>query len=358
MKYITLNKDDPRLESYLLGTFDLNLRARLVPSLRQAELSRGEGGHPTLTFELTEKLKIQTPSFLKIFVKGARLDLLPLCLNPIISTCFVLSFHDQGFSFLKVGYAIFAILFFHSAVFFLNDYSDHLRGIDAVSARRGSQIIEKGFITAQFAKSFGTLMIVTGFLVGIPLVMASTFYVWVLAPLAPLSILGFCHRYFGLKYHGVGDFLIFICFGPLLTSTFSLAIAGTAPPEVFHLGILWGWLAVVVFQFKSFENLFADGLVRSGTFLSRLGFDQAKSFLIFQLISFCLVWISFAYWFQKPILWLAPVTVLIGFSFLVGQRIWRMRSPLSSNRIGLARHFLFWLTLGLPAFVLTLYLDT
>ncbi len=357
MEFLTLKKDDLRLEGVLRGTFDPGLRALPVRSFRAAEIARDQGLSDDLTFRLVKVEAISRPPFVQVLLTATRPELWPLTMYPLLSAlCLMLISGDQP-SLSKAVLAIFAVISLHASVFLMNDSSDHLKGLDAVSENRGSQLIQKGYLTAGQALQWAYVFLGLGVCLGLPVVLTAPAVLWWLAPLAPLAIVGFSHRRFGLKYWGIGDGLIFLCFGPLLTAGFALAVGGVLHPWVFHLGVIWGWMAVVVFHLRSFENLFADGLVRSGTFVSRLGFDRAKKFVAFQLLAFLIVWSSWFFELRSSWLWVPTVIYLGAVSYWHVGRILRMPSPLSSTRRDLAQAILLWLVFAPVILVGATYLD-
>ena len=108
---------------------------------------------------------------------------------------------------------------------------------------------------------------------------------------------------------------------------------------------------------RSFENLFADGLVNSGTFMSRLGFDRAKKFLALQMLAFLCVWASWSVQLDHSWLWL-PTVLYVGIvTLLEVRRILRLPSPLSSQRRYLAQRFLLWLVFAPVVLVGITFLD-
>lgn len=346
MEFVTVKKSDPLFESLMLGTFSKNQRALPVRSYRGIEVARDQDVLDQMTFELVPIEKVRYLPLWRILLKASRPELLPLSLYPLISVICLMVATNQIFFAGRALLAMLAIVSLHASVFLMNDASDHLKGLDAVSLNRGSRVIQNGHLTAKQMQNWAGVFLAWGALLGIPCVLLSARWLPFIAALAPLAMVGFNHRRFGLKYWGLGDGLIFLFFGPLLTAGFALATSTSVPFWIWHLGIIWGWLSVVIFQLRSFENIFADGLVRSGTFLSRLGFDHAKKFLAAQLVTFLLVWASWAVEIHKPWLWL-PTAIYVGaVCYLDISKIWMMRSPLSSVRKNMAQIFLFRLILA------------
>lgn len=356
-EFITLHRDDPRLDDVLRGTYATDRRALPIRSFRAAELARGQGAADHLTFRMLPLSEVKRPPFLQVLLTATRPELWPLTMYPLLSTLCLLLMMGESVSLLHAGLSILAVIALHASVFLMNDSSDHLKGLDVISETRGSQLIQRGFLTAQQALKWAYGFLILGVALGLPVVVSAPAILWWCAPVAPLAVIGFSHRRFGLKYWGIGDALIFLCFGPLLTVGFTLAVGSTVQPWVVHLGLIWGWLAVVVFHLRSFENLFADGLVRSGTFMSRLGFDRAKKFVAFQLLAFLVVWSSWFLELRSSWLWVPTVIYLGGVCYWQVGKILRMPSPLSSHRRGLAEQVLLWLVFAPVILVGATYFD-
>jgi 1,4-dihydroxy-2-naphthoate octaprenyltransferase len=336
--FLTLEQTDPRFESLILGTFSSRQRALPVPSFRGAEVSRGEGTSRHFTFELVELADLQIPPIWKIVLAAGRWELLPLSLSPLLSTFLLLDVFGETLSILKLVSSTLGVIALHASVFLINDGSDHLRGLEA-------KVIQKGWLTANQSLRWGRLLLIFGVLLGLPCILFSKGGLLLIAAFAPLAILGFNHRRFGLKYWGLGDALIFLAFGPMLVAGAALAVSGEIPLEIWHSGILWGWVAVAIFHLRNFERLFIDSQ-QSGTFLSRLGFDRAKKFLVVQMMALFLVWTSWTFELHHIWLWIPTVVYVGGVVALQILKISKIISPLSSLRQNLARDFLLRLLLA------------
>ncbi len=337
--FLTLERNDPRVEELLLGTFSKSLRALPVASFRSAEVARGEGALDQWTFEVVDVATLGAPPFWRALLAAVRWQLLPLTLSPLLSTFLLLAVFGDNLSPLKMLSAAFGVIALHASVFLLNDGADHLRGLEA-------PVIQRGWMTANDSIQWGRRFLVAGMVIGLPSVLLSTGGLYLIAAFGPIAILGFNHRRYGLKYWGVGDTLIFLAFGPLLTAGAALASAGHIPLAIWHSGVLWGWLTVTIFHLRNFEKLFVDSLQRSGTFLARLGFDRAKKFLFFQLAALGLVWMSWALELRHSWLWIPTVIYTGGVLWIHGQRLSRIISPLSSLRLRLAQDLMVRLLLA------------
>jgi 1,4-dihydroxy-2-naphthoate octaprenyltransferase len=90
----------------------------------------------------------------------------------------------------------------------------------------------------------------------------------------------------GAKYIALGDFVIFMSCGPLLTLGYSLLSMKMIDPNVTLLGCLYGVLAVIILHANNLNDLDSDKRLKVKTVATILGFQSSKVYMY-------LLWISF-----------------------------------------------------------------
>lgn len=330
MSFVTVEKNDPKALEYLKGSPDPSRIAIPVKGFRNSVQS------DFFTFQLVDRASVTAPSSFVVFLHAIRLDLCGLALGPWALAALYLLFQDTRVDwFWLVGTGL-LLLGLQSVAFLLNDISDHMRGLDWSSGQRGSQVLQKGWLKLVELESLSKIILAGSLLVGALLAVEHPLRGWVLGILALLLVSSFSFRKRGLKYLGLGDAVIFLGFGPLLMLGMFSKLDAWPWAFAVLVGGLCGWLAVLVFQLRQLETLFADGVIKTGTFISRLGFDRAKIFIIAEFVGFFL---ASAFAFEVlygPWLDVFALFALLPPFYLVARRILKAPSPLSSslNHIG------------------------
>lgn len=172
--------------------------------------------------------------------------------------------------------AFFAALFLQIGVNVLNDVEDHIKLIDLPGGPGGSQTLQKGWVTARELRVLGTLSLVVGALLGLPVVVE---YWRALLPLGAIALAGsfaYSSGPFGLKYRALGDLDVFLLCGPLLSYGFSWSAFGSSPAGVFYLGGFFGLLACGILHVNNIQDIPIDTQRGARTLASVLGFKKAK----------------------------------------------------------------------------------
>lgn len=339
MEYVTLTRKDPEFKDYLLGTFDHSLRALPV------ETFSGAGGE-RVTFCVRPVNEIEIPKWWRVYFAACRPELLVLTLGPAV---LVSALHPGA----DWPWAQFLGLFFlHVAAFLFNDYQDHVRGVDRLNRKRGSRVIQKGWVTALALKRWAIVNFTLAVLFGLPPLLAGPADLWIVVGIAALALF-VLSRKSGLRF-GLCDFAIFLLFGPLLTAGVALSAYGEVTPSDLGLGALIGSLTVWVFQVRQFEHLFRSRPDMFHTCLGYWSFETARAFVVFEAGLLTLLQAGFGAalgvsGFGLALLPIAAVP-LLNCAF----RIRRAGSPLASEFIGISRvallaHFSWtiWWTQGL-----------
>ncbi|MCB0391314.1 MAG: prenyltransferase [Bdellovibrionales bacterium] len=277
-QFVTLKKTDKNFKSYLEGSFSHELRA--LPELSLNVNTARE----QVTFRLQKTEEIKKPNLLILLFKLFRIDWLSLSLGPVLATYSYLFVNDLSIDHSSAYLALIAVIFFHSAVFAINDYKDHVTGVDRLQLTGGSQVIQKGWIAAYNVRRLGILLFILGSLIGGYLILQQPIFLVAVGVLTSLSVLGYSFYGQGLKYLGFGEVIAFFCFGPLLTYGFSRAASHFHSLEIVGLGIGFGYFAAMILLARQMENIASDAKLGIKSLTVRLGFDKAKKLIEYTLV--------------------------------------------------------------------------
>lgn len=325
MELITLAKDDPDFNSYLLGTFSKTHRA--LPE----ETFHPQTARERITFRLVPIEKVQAPAWWKIYFLSMRPELIGLTLGPAIAAW--LNEHERlaEWAMWPSWLALAGIFFLHTAVFLMNDVQDHLRGSDRANRRRGSQVIQKGWASAASMKKWAAMNFALALAFGFPAFFISPIPVAAIctAAFACLAVIGWNR----LTRFGVSDLAIALLFGPLLTLGICYSSFGGANWRDVLIGVAFGSLTLWVFQYRQFENLFRSRPEIFRTFLAYRNFDGARLICVGEGALLLVLQPALAWMLGVPwafLAWLPAVSIPLILSMV---KLYRSASPLSSNLV-------------------------
>ncbi|MGE0764451.1 MAG: prenyltransferase [Bdellovibrionales bacterium] len=346
-RFVTLTRSDEDFADYLLGKGPDGLRALPVESFAI------NSPRERVTFALVAPEKIKRPAWLTRYVLALRLELLPLTLAPLLVSWAAIWVKGGQLAFFKVIFMLINIVALHAAAFTRNDYEDHLHGIDRIQRRRGSQVIQRGWLSALEVRNISRAALLVSVIAGLPLLWPPSADVVLLGSLGLAAVLGYGFAGRGFKNQGVGDVVVGLCMGPLLTLGVGKIFAAEEALWLACVGLPLGLGAVIVFQLRQLETIMTERQSGAGTMMARLGFDRAKRWLQMELW-FLPIFTTVALWAWVPTKMALLLTALVALGQLpLQRRLRRIASPLSSDLLGLARHALWFYMALAGALILT-----
>ena len=129
-------------------------------------------------------------------------------------------------------------------------------------------------------------------------------------------ILAMCLSFFysaepvGLKYKGLGDITVFMCFGPLLMQAVSIVLTGKTEELMFVYSLPIGALTVAIFHANNLRDINEDVAAGVTTFASLIGFNMSfywYSFLLLSVYILCLFMGLLLHWGLLFVLLTAPM---------------------------------------------------
>ena len=207
-EYVTIPKGDPQLKSHLSGTFSKTQRALPIKSLNVNPQS------PHITFKLVDIAFINRPLWPIVLLKALRWNWLPLTLMPILFIYFDTWPKELNYTTL----AVLSLLCLHFFVFLLNDYSDYMFGADRTEGAWVNPVLENGWMSAKQVYHYALIFLVIGIFCGLPILLVRPLVLLGISALAAIGLVGYSLRGVGFKGLGLGELVVYSCFGPPVSS--------------------------------------------------------------------------------------------------------------------------------------------
>ncbi|KRT76078.1 MAG: 1,4-dihydroxy-2-naphthoateoctaprenyltransferase, 1,4-dihydroxy-2-naphthoate octaprenyltransferase [Armatimonadetes bacterium CSP1-3] len=184
------------------------------------------------------------------------------------------AYHDGLFDLVRFGVTLVASVAIHAATNLINDYYDHLRGVDTAESIGPSGVIQQGLLAPRAVLLGGLTLFALGGLLGLWLVAVVG---WPILAIGAASVLA-GYAYTGgplpLGYIGLGDLTVFLFMGVVIVVGAYYVQAGTVSAAA-----VWASLPIaalvaailVVNNLRDIEDDRAKGKRTLATFIGRRG---------------------------------------------------------------------------------------
>lgn len=318
---VSVEKSSTEAQRYLNGTFSKEARALTVPTLNHLN-------QETLTFKILNLKSIQRPPLFFVLQKTFRLSLLTLTLSPLFVA---VAFHRSWIESSLLILALFVALSgFQLGIHLLNDYRDHLSGVDRLNPYRGSRSIQQGWFAAYELRNWSFFYLTLSFALGVWLLWGKWELFLLAISICLLGLIEFSVSGIRQKILFIKEILAISTLGPLLFY-FVAMYFGSRPDSTYYLiSLYFGLLAGFYFLVSSWQSILEDEHSRRNTFFTRFGFDRSQSAIKFYCFMLFLYPLFFLAWKQdiRYLPWALALSLTIPWIYCLARNI---DSPLSSR---------------------------
>ncbi|PIU00321.1 MAG: hypothetical protein COT74_05165 [Bdellovibrionales bacterium CG10_big_fil_rev_8_21_14_0_10_45_34] len=226
-----------------------------------------------------EKTRTEASINLATWIESLRIYSLTATALPVLATIAFVSSFGATIDWLTAITAFIGAVTLQLSVNLLNDVEDHLRLIDFPGGPGGAGVIQKGLLTAKQIHKLGIIAFVVGAGLGLPALLKNPIEIFMIGLIAVLGTYGYSSGV-GFKYKALGDLVVFLLCGPLLTAGASFAATGVLSAEVLWLGAFFGFAAVGILHVNNMQDIELDSSRSAKTLASLLGFGLSRWFLV------------------------------------------------------------------------------
>jgi 1,4-dihydroxy-2-naphthoate octaprenyltransferase len=212
--------------------------------------------------------------------------------------------------------ALVAMLFLHAGVNSSNDVEDAARGVDGPEKLRNSGVFNTGQLSLGEGRRFYGACFSLAFLLGVGICLVQGPVLLIIGVTGILGGLFYTAGPWPYKNAGLGEPLIIVLMGPLITQGAYTAVTGDGfAAGAFWLGAGPGLLIAGVLSANNLEDIRGDAASGLHTVAVRLGFARSQRLYAVTLASVvlaqCVLWLSglFDAWILLPLL-TVPLLVL------------------------------------------------
>ena len=216
----------------------------------------------------------------RIYLKALRLPFLTGSLLPVTAATALVYWLHHTFNLGFFCLTLLGVAALHLGANLINDYYDAF-GSDPLNRNftpfsGGSRVIQDGELGAETVKTLAYFFLALGVVCGLTLVYLDRPWVAVFGFLGLLA--GFCYSAspVALMSLGLGEILIFLAFGPLLTLGTYYVQTGRFTPLGAAVGLPLAFLITAIIWINEFPDLEADLMAAKCHLVARLGLRPSR----------------------------------------------------------------------------------
>jgi len=201
----------------------------------------------------------------------------------------------------------------HIATNMFNDYFDFKSGNDFQVKHQnpfagGGRVLTAGLVKPSTHLLVSSLCLLLGCLIGLYLVFAFSLpYLFVLGVIGVISSYFYVGPPFRFAYRGIGEVIVGVNFGPIMTLGAYYVQAGSFAWEPLLASIPVGLLVAAILWINEFPDMDADGAVGKRTLVLRLGYSRSIGVYVGMVVAAYLLLIVYA---LLAVFSLVPITSL------------------------------------------------
>ncbi|MDA3863670.1 MAG: prenyltransferase [Deltaproteobacteria bacterium] len=266
---------------------------------------------------------------LRQYVAASRLPFVSASILPLVFIVFWSWNYSSEFSWVAAVLAFFGVLFLHLGANTVNDYFDW-DGTDAVNRHAtplsgGSRKAVEKFFGKKTFLVLTLLFFFTAVVLGIILFFLQRKLVLLFGLAGGLCGVLYSVRPFSFQERGLGELLIFLAFGPLLTCGAGYAVTGTIGWDVVLLGVPNGAIVTNILLINEFPDYEADSTTSKKNLVVRLGLKASRLIYISLYFIFFLS-IGLLYLYDLLSVWNFLVFGLVPLAFHSISLLWKRYS--------------------------------
>jgi 1,4-dihydroxy-2-naphthoate octaprenyltransferase len=212
---------------------------------------------------------------MRIWLLAARPKTLWASVSPIIIGIAMAYEAGQGHLWSALA-ALFAGVMLQVGANFANDYLDHAKGVDTANRLGPTRVTQAGMVSPSAMKGATSIVLTLAFLAGVYLVYRAGWPIVIVGLSSMLFAVLYTGGPYPLGYHGWGDILAFIFYGPVATGGTYYVQALALSPEVIVAGCAPGLFSVAILTVNNLRDIDNDARAGRKTLPVRFGRSFAR----------------------------------------------------------------------------------
>lgn len=225
---------------------------------------------------------------LKIWFLASRPKTLWAGIAPVIIGS-ALAYGNNKFHLISALAALLASLLIQIATNFANDYFDFVHGADTKERIGPTRITQSGLVKPPIVKLAFIITFFLAFLIGLYLIWRGGLPILIIGVLSIILGIIYTGGPFPLGYHGLGDIVVLIFFGPVAVGGTYYVQALEVTPEVIIAGFSPGLLSMALLTVNNLRDIHTDRKAGKKTLAVRFGEFFTRMEYLFSIAIACLI---------------------------------------------------------------------
>lgn len=222
-----------------------------------------------------------TPSRRQVYVQAVRTFSFPASLIPCLLGAMLAFLYGTSVTWWLMPFIAISLLMLHAGSNVVSDVDDYAKGVDAEGTLGGSRVLVKKFLTPKEMFRFGIILLSIAVLFGLPIIIERGLIILWFGILGLLGGFFYTRKPIGYKYYAMGDFFIFILYGPAIVTGTFYALTGMFNYYVLFASIPLGLLVAGILHANNLRDILHDRNANIKTLATIFGETFAKGEYIF-----------------------------------------------------------------------------
>jgi 1,4-dihydroxy-2-naphthoate octaprenyltransferase len=237
-----------------------------------------------------------------IYFQAVRAFSFPASMIPsVLGATFALLLSPATAVWWLMPFILLSLILLHSGSNVISDVDDYKNGVDAKGTLGGSGVIVNELLTSKQMFRFGMVLFALAVAFGMPIIYTRGLTILLFGILGILGGFFYTGRPIGYKYVALGDFFIFLLYGPAITTGTYYAITGTFNFTVLLSSVPLGLLIAGIVHANNLRDLIHDKKANIRTLATIFGESFAKAEYLFLIIgAYVTVVVLIAFHYLSP----------------------------------------------------------
>lgn len=227
-------------------------------------------------FLMTAEIVNPDRSKMSLWLQASRFFVVSGSMIPVILAAMTAVLYKETINWYLFPVALFAAVLFHIGANMISEYHDYRSAVDRKETFGSSRILVDELLPPKQVLIGGFIVLGVGFLLGLILVYFRGLNIFLLGMCGVIGAIFYGAKPFELKYHALGDLVIFLLFGPLLSIGSYLGMTGQFNWDLVWITMPIAFLIVGVLHANNTRDIKFDTIAGIKTQASVLGLKGAQ----------------------------------------------------------------------------------
>lgn len=224
------------------------------------------------------------PSKTQVYLQAVRTFSFPASLIPCLLGAMLALLYGTEIAWWLMPFAAISLLLLHAGSNVISDYDDYRVGVDTTATLGGSRVLPTGLLSPKEMLRFGLTLFIVAVVIGLPIIYERGLVILWFGMLGLLGGFFYTGRPVGYKYLALGDFGIFMIYGPAIVAGTFYALTGTFSWSAVYISIPLGLLVTGILQANNLRDIIHDRQANIKTLATIYGEGFAKGEYIFLIV--------------------------------------------------------------------------